>query len=330
MIHQKVRTYRIVFEHKDAWKPESFRERYSEVLDRYDFIVGDWGYNQLRLKGFYRDDHPKATKETRISYLQDYLQEYCNFGCAYFVIERVEPSDRLDPEAAQAQLITITELPSADRYAEWKAFKNKLQEQREQQGDNGEEKNGRHKSRSANHHGHAGGNHGQPGKGRRGQSAARDRQEAGSGHQQASSGHKQSHSGNDREKPQQANRNGQAGHAARRHSDQPGGRRHGDGQAGREAAAVPASSRESQRDAGHKRTAGRNRGGNHQQEQVGAAGHPQEAGKPANKRPWNRNRKNRHSNKWDRPRKSGSGNQNRSGEGAVGKERTTAAEPGRD
>ena len=27
-------------------------ERFSEVLARYDYIVGDWGYEQLRLRGF--------------------------------------------------------------------------------------------------------------------------------------------------------------------------------------------------------------------------------------------------------------------------------------
>jgi uncharacterized protein YutD len=83
-------TYRLVRNHKNGWNPEAFRERYSEVLERYDYIVGDWGYNQLRLKGFFRDNHPKATKETSITGLVDYLSEYCNFGCAWFVLAKVD------------------------------------------------------------------------------------------------------------------------------------------------------------------------------------------------------------------------------------------------
>ncbi len=31
----------------------SLGERFSEVLARYDYIVGDWGYEQLRLRGFF-------------------------------------------------------------------------------------------------------------------------------------------------------------------------------------------------------------------------------------------------------------------------------------
>ena len=56
--------YALEHEHKNGWNAEAFKERYSEVLERYDYIVGDWGYNQLRLRGFYRDGHPKATKDT--------------------------------------------------------------------------------------------------------------------------------------------------------------------------------------------------------------------------------------------------------------------------
>jgi len=89
------KAYVVVVDYKNGYNYEAFRDRYSEVLDRYDYIVGDWGYNQLRLKGFFREDNPKATKETSIATLQDYLNEYCNFGCAYFVVEKVNhpPAD---------------------------------------------------------------------------------------------------------------------------------------------------------------------------------------------------------------------------------------------
>lgn len=84
------KTYEIIKQHRDGWNAEIFRERYSEVLDRYDYILGDWGYNQLRLKGFYRDGHPKAGKDTSLSSLTEYINEYCNFGCAYFVLQKTK------------------------------------------------------------------------------------------------------------------------------------------------------------------------------------------------------------------------------------------------
>ncbi|MBM7704596.1 YutD family protein [Metabacillus iocasae] len=81
--------YEIVKEEKEGFNEEAFRGRYIDVLARYDYIVGDWGYNQLRLRGFFDDQNQKATYDTKISTLQDYLQEYCNFGCSHFVLRKV-------------------------------------------------------------------------------------------------------------------------------------------------------------------------------------------------------------------------------------------------
>jgi len=97
------KAYELVQEYKDAWKPEAFKERYSEVLDRYDYIVGDWGYNQLRLKGFFKDGSNKGPKEAAIASVQDYIQEYCNFGCAYFILERVAGKTGALPEGTSPE-----------------------------------------------------------------------------------------------------------------------------------------------------------------------------------------------------------------------------------
>lgn len=88
MIQIGGRSYKIVYEYKGAWNPDIFKSRYSEVLERYDYILGDWGYNQLRLKGFFRDNHVESTKDTALSGVVDYINEYCNFGCAYFILEK--------------------------------------------------------------------------------------------------------------------------------------------------------------------------------------------------------------------------------------------------
>ena len=82
--------YKIVENHDNGFSEERIEERYNNVLDKYDYIVGDWGYDQLRFKGFYEDGRKESTLDTRISHLEDYLIEYCNFGCAYFVLEKVK------------------------------------------------------------------------------------------------------------------------------------------------------------------------------------------------------------------------------------------------
>lgn len=84
--------YHLVENHENGFNEEKIEERFNTVLDKYDYIVGDWGYDQLRFKGFYDDNRPESGMDNKISHLEDYLVEYCNFGCAYFVLEKENKS----------------------------------------------------------------------------------------------------------------------------------------------------------------------------------------------------------------------------------------------
>lgn len=94
--------YQIKINHKQALNKESLLDRYTKLLQKYDYIVGDWAHEKLRLKGFYRDSNSSATDDQKISALDDYLHEYCAFGCAYFVLElNGEPIPYQDEKAAK-------------------------------------------------------------------------------------------------------------------------------------------------------------------------------------------------------------------------------------
>lgn len=97
--------YEVVTNFHDAFDVHKFSDRYSTVLSKYDFIVGDWGFDQLRLKGFYAADKQGAPVSQTVTAIQDYIYEYCNFGCAYFVLHNldveVEQQDR--PQKAEHQ-----------------------------------------------------------------------------------------------------------------------------------------------------------------------------------------------------------------------------------
>lgn len=84
--------YQLVENYHEGFQPDKLRERFSPILTKFDYIVGDIGYDQLRLRGFY-DDKRKVQPSQKISHLQDYLYEYCNFGCPYFVLKNFETFD---------------------------------------------------------------------------------------------------------------------------------------------------------------------------------------------------------------------------------------------
>lgn len=82
--------YVLVKNYRDGFRTDKLKERFSQILTKYDYIVGDWGYDQLRLRGFYESGSKKGTPSQNIDRLMDYLYENCNFGCAYFVLHNLD------------------------------------------------------------------------------------------------------------------------------------------------------------------------------------------------------------------------------------------------
>lgn len=82
--------YRVLIDYKNAFDIDKLADRYSTILSKYDYIVGDWGFDQLRLKGFYSEGNHQTQILQSEDDIQDYLYEYCNFGCAYFIIQNLD------------------------------------------------------------------------------------------------------------------------------------------------------------------------------------------------------------------------------------------------
>ncbi|WP_251547144.1 YutD family protein [Limosilactobacillus caecicola] len=82
--------YEIVKDDDHSFDLDKFTDRFSMILSKFDYLVGDWGYGQLRLRGFYSSDNPLYVPGRGTDTIQDYLYEQCNFGCKYFIIHNLE------------------------------------------------------------------------------------------------------------------------------------------------------------------------------------------------------------------------------------------------
>lgn len=81
--------YELVKDIREGYDAEEVKEKCTEYFDDYDYIVGDWAYGKLRLKGFYEESNHKAKDLNNIKYLENYLEKFCAFNCKYFVLKRV-------------------------------------------------------------------------------------------------------------------------------------------------------------------------------------------------------------------------------------------------
>lgn len=74
---------------KDGFDKEEVEAKLTDYFDSYDYIVGDWSYGKLRLKGFCKKDNEKLNKTNDYDHLDEYIKNNCAYGCRYFVLERV-------------------------------------------------------------------------------------------------------------------------------------------------------------------------------------------------------------------------------------------------
>lgn len=56
----------------------------------FDYILGDYSYSKLRLKGFYDSKNKKATKINDYKDIDKYIKKYCAFNCKYFILKKVK------------------------------------------------------------------------------------------------------------------------------------------------------------------------------------------------------------------------------------------------
>ena len=74
---------------KEALDDANLSERLTDYYNNYDFIVGDWAYGKLRLKGFNNKNNKNYKKYNDSVLIEKYIKDYCAYGCRYFVLEKL-------------------------------------------------------------------------------------------------------------------------------------------------------------------------------------------------------------------------------------------------
>lgn len=74
---------------KDALDREVLETKLTDYYDTYDYIVGDWAYSKLRLKGFNEKTNKNYNKINDVSLIESYIKDYCAYGCKYFILKRI-------------------------------------------------------------------------------------------------------------------------------------------------------------------------------------------------------------------------------------------------
>lgn len=86
--------YLILENKNECLNLEELQEKYTDYFYDFDYILGDYAYNKLRLKGFCQKNNPRFNQINDINTKDNYLKELCAYNCNYFLIKKDKESQK--------------------------------------------------------------------------------------------------------------------------------------------------------------------------------------------------------------------------------------------
>lgn len=83
--HEK---YLVMKNVKEGLDIEELVKRFTDYFKDFDYLVGDWSYGKLRLKGFNSKRNPNFKEINDIDKVEDYIKNYCAYECKYFILSK--------------------------------------------------------------------------------------------------------------------------------------------------------------------------------------------------------------------------------------------------
>lgn len=82
--------YEVVRNDKDCINIDELSEKITDYFDNFDYIVGDFSYDKVRLKGYYDFSNKKKSDINDIKKVEEYIKDYCSYGARIFIIKKVK------------------------------------------------------------------------------------------------------------------------------------------------------------------------------------------------------------------------------------------------
>ncbi len=80
--------YKLICNEKDGFVLEEVLKVITDYFLTFDYILGDWAYGKLRLKGFYAHDNALCHRYNDYDMIDNYIKNFCAYGCKYFILAK--------------------------------------------------------------------------------------------------------------------------------------------------------------------------------------------------------------------------------------------------
>lgn len=82
--------YELIDNYKDAFNLEETQSLMTDYFETYDYVIGDYSYDKLRLKGFYDSSNKNCKPVNDFQKYEEYIKKYCSYECRYFILKKCD------------------------------------------------------------------------------------------------------------------------------------------------------------------------------------------------------------------------------------------------
>ncbi len=79
---------------KENFNYEEIKDIFTDYFLDFDYVLGDYSYGKLRLKGFNDSNNKKVKSINNINNLDTYIKEYCAPYAKTFLLKKVEDDEK--------------------------------------------------------------------------------------------------------------------------------------------------------------------------------------------------------------------------------------------
>lgn len=85
--------YELIKDYKNAFDLTELMEKVTDYFNDYDYIVGDYSYDKLRLKGFCNKKNKNLKEYNDYEKVENYLKNFCSYECRYYILEKKDKNN---------------------------------------------------------------------------------------------------------------------------------------------------------------------------------------------------------------------------------------------
>ena len=87
--------YELIEDYKNGFEKDEVESKFTDYFSEFDYVIGDWAYGKLRMKGFFEKTNKQCSSINDFSNYQDYIKNYCAYECKYFILKKVNDAENI-------------------------------------------------------------------------------------------------------------------------------------------------------------------------------------------------------------------------------------------